>query len=244
MRSGSCWFQCSNSHAEKGEGAGRETDRQRRREGSRHIREEPAIETAPCDSAQQRPPRWEWGVPSRSFLGGVDAQRQWGSYQVLREGGCPDTPNSSRVACGKRHSHGSTQTALTRGAVAPGTSSRRPAGVGAFVEGLAWESTVSENRCRHTWVAWHQDCLPASDALGSRPPQLPGDLCFCPGWWRPFKCAGVVRRQQWQLHGVTLSPCPGCPGRSWPRPPPPSSCPRCWVISSARCSQKNSVNFN
>lgn len=37
--------------------------------------------------------------------------------------------------------------------------------MGAFVEGLAWEGSVSENVCRRTRVAWRQDRHPAS-----RPP--------------------------------------------------------------------------
>lgn len=117
------------------------------------------------------------------------------------------------------------------------------AGGGRLAWGPSWRAwpgrALSQRMCADApgWLA--PGPPPGLEAPGSRPPQLPGDLCFCPGRWRPCKCAGVVRRQQWQLHEVTPSPCPGCPGRSWPGLPQPSSCPRHWVISLARYSQKN-----
>lgn len=41
--------------------------------------------------------------------------------------------------------------------------------MGAFVEGLAWEGSVSENVCRRTRVAWRQDRHPASRPLAPAP---------------------------------------------------------------------------
>lgn len=75
-----------------------------------------------------------------------------------------------------------------------------------------------------------------------RPPQLSGDLCCCPGWWRPFKCAGVVSRQQGRLHRVTLHPV-WVPGPVLAPAPPRPSCPLRGTISLARCSE-NSISFN
>lgn len=175
------------------------------------------------------------------------------AWRFTRASWSPPAPgHQDLVPCGSRHSHGSMaqQPRCTEGhsgAVAPGTGSSRLgwAGPEACWRGGLRGGPGLGGRCLRGQMHPGGPARgpPAGlDAPGPRRPQLPGDLCCCPGWWRPFKCAGVVSRQQGRRHWVTLHPV-RVPGPVLAPAPPRPSCPLRGAISLARCSE-NSISFN